>query len=176
MQSTSTRVRDSSRESVKIVFFEPVASRKLIIGQLTWFLFWVGVTVFGAVLRASPQGHGTHTQLGLPPCPSVTAFNRPCPGCGLTTSFTSTIHGDLAFAFKAHPLGTLLYVLFTVSALACGYGFLRKLKFNTESKRFNFWLAVVVGGFLVFGVFRFLTSAGYGNGDPFRPAAPVSAP
>ncbi|MEQ1822788.1 MAG: DUF2752 domain-containing protein [Fimbriimonadaceae bacterium] len=154
---------------MKFVHFEPVVSRRRISGQAIWFLFWLGVTLFGLMLKASPDGHGTHTQLGLPPCPSVLAFNRPCPGCGLTTSFTATMHGDFAFAFKAHPFGTLLYVLFSLSALACGYGFLKGLKFNTESKKFNLWLGVVVGLFLAFGIARFALSPGYGNGDPYHP-------
>lgn len=154
---------------MKFAFFEPAQSRRRISGQAIWVLLWLGVTLVGLVLRPSPAGHGTHTQLGLAQCPSVFAFNRPCPGCGLTTSFTATLHGNLPLAFKAHPFGMLLYVLFTISAVACGYGYLKKLRLNTESKKFNFYLAIFVGGFLVFGVVRFVMSPGYGDRDSFRP-------
>src|SRR5438270_12571671 len=93
-----------------MALYESAEPRKRLSGQLMFFGVWLAITGFGAYLHPDPSGHGTHTQLGLPPCPSVLLFNRPCPGCGLTTSFTAFIHGDLASAFHAHPLGPLLYV------------------------------------------------------------------
>jgi hypothetical protein len=41
--------------------------------------------------------------------PVICAFRRatglPCPGCGLTRSWSLTAHGDLAGAFTRHPFG-----------------------------------------------------------------------
>jgi hypothetical protein len=54
---------------------------------------------------------------GLPnhPLPPACAFRRltgyPCPGCGMTRSFVSTAHGEIAAAFGYHPLGPILFLL-----------------------------------------------------------------
>ena len=98
--------------------FEPVTVLRSIAGQLVYFGCWVSVTVIGLILRPSADGHGTHQQLGLPPCPCVLIFNRPCPGCGLTTSFTALLHGRFRDAFRAHWFGPFLYLIFTATAIA----------------------------------------------------------
>lgn len=98
-------------------FSEPSRSRRDMAGNLTISLGWVFVTVVGLFLRPDAHGHGTHQRLGMPPCPSVLLFDRPCPGCGLTTSWTALLHGDLALAFRAHALGPFFYVAYTVFAL-----------------------------------------------------------
>ncbi|RMD64605.1 MAG: DUF2752 domain-containing protein [Planctomycetota bacterium] len=59
----------------------------------------------GAALTPSPAGHGTHTQLGLPPCSWALALGRPCPTCGMTTAVSLAAHGDLASALHAQPMG-----------------------------------------------------------------------
>jgi hypothetical protein len=135
-------------------------------GQLVWFALWAGVTGFGIYLHPSPLGHGTHTQLGLPSCPSVIFFGRPCPGCGLTTSFTATIHGHFREAFSAHPMGPLLYALFTATALLSMYAWIRTERVETSSKPFNWSLSALVLVFLVFGAYRFAVSPHYGDNDP----------
>lgn len=61
-------------------------------------------------LSPSAEGHGTHTQLGLPSCGWVIATGRPCATCGMTTSFAYASRGDLAGAFAAQPFGALLAV------------------------------------------------------------------
>ena len=75
-----------------MVRFRDGVPRNKLSGQLVWFLAWVGITGFGLFLTASRELHGTHQQLGLPPCPSVAFFDRPCFGCGMTTSITSLLH------------------------------------------------------------------------------------
>ena len=40
----------------------------------------------------------------------------PCPGCGLTRAADRLVHGELALAFDAHPLGTVAYLLFALAA------------------------------------------------------------
>lgn len=148
-----------------MIEFIPVESRKPLIGQLIWFVFWLGVTLVGMYLTASPRGHGTHTQLGLSPCASASLLNRPCPGCGLTTSFTATIHGQFAQAFQAHLFGPILYGLFTVTALVCGYTYLRKIKFVTDTKGFNWSLGILVAVFVIFGAIRFVVMDDYNTRD-----------
>lgn len=125
--------------------------------QFGWVVAWIGVTGVGAFLRPSPTGHGTHEQLGLPACPSALFFDRPCPGCGLTTSWTATIHGRFAEAIHAHPLGPLMYAMFTVFAAFAAVGCYRGKIVATERPSFNRSLAAFVFVFAAFGVWRFAT-------------------
>lgn len=145
-----------------MIRFERVDSRKSLSGQLVWFVFWLGVTLVGFYLTPSPAGHGTHTQLGLAPCASASTLGRPCPGCGLTTSFTATVHGQLLTAFKANAFGPFLYILFTLSALTCGITYARKIRFVTDTRGFNWALGILVGAFLLYGGLRFLLVTDYG--------------
>jgi hypothetical protein len=137
--------------------------RKAVVNQAIWFGSWVVVTTIGAVLSPDKSGHGTHQELGLPPCPSVLLFDRPCPGCGLTTSWTALIHGHIAEAFHAHPLGPPMYLLYTLSALMCMYGFLRGARFNTDTKGFNRATAVGVTVFVLFGIIRMALTPHFGT-------------
>jgi Protein of unknown function (DUF2752) len=50
----------------------------------------------------------THTQLGLPPCSSMQMFGKPCPACGMTTSFALLTHGDVVNSMRANWVGTLM--------------------------------------------------------------------
>jgi len=126
-----------------------------------YFLVWLVITVIGACLHASPTGHGTHEELGLPACPSVLLFNRPCPGCGLTTSWTALIHGNFGFAFQAHPLGPFLYLFFTATALLAFRGWLTKRRLLVDTPQFN--RAVMIGAivFLCFGLVRMAVTPNY---------------
>ncbi len=50
----------------------------------------------------------THRQLGLPPCTFYEYTGLPCPSCGMTTSFSLLMHGDVANSLHANAVGTLL--------------------------------------------------------------------
>ncbi len=56
----------------------------------------------------TPRRMGTHRQLGMPPCNFVTLFGKPCPSCGMTTSFALLVRGDLRGSLQANWVGTLL--------------------------------------------------------------------
>jgi hypothetical protein len=136
--------------------------RRFELSQWLWFGTWIVVTVIAWRLKPDHVGHGTHQQLGLPPCPSVIFFGRPCPACGLTTSWTATVHGDLPMAFQAHALGTILYVSFTISAFMAGWGALRHIRVGTDTPLFNRVTVIIAIVFFVYGVGRFaLTKEGY---------------
>lgn len=64
----------------------------------------------------------THRQMGLPPCTFKTVSGGfPCPSCGMTTSFSLLMHGDVVNSLRANAVGTLLAVfglLFIPWALA----------------------------------------------------------
>lgn len=57
-----------------------------------------------------PYSMATHTQLGMPPCNMVVLYGKPCPSCGMTTSFSLLVHGDVANSLKANWVGTLIAV------------------------------------------------------------------
>ena len=79
----------------------------------------LAVLVMAACLRPSPAGHGTHTQLRMPPCSFLARTGLPCPTCGMTTSVTAMAHGRFRAAFRAHPFGV---VLFCALVAAVGIG------------------------------------------------------
>jgi hypothetical protein len=141
-----------------MVRFRSGVPRARLRGQLVWFVAWLAVTLFAAILRPSADLHGTHQQLGLPACPSVALFDRPCFGCGMTTSFTSVVHGDFATAWKAHPFGPFFYLLFTASAFLCLWGWRKGLYLDTDGKAFYRATIALTVAFVAFGVFRFSTS------------------
>ena len=135
--------------------FEPSNKREAS-SQLIWFLVWLGVTSVALYLTPNASGHGTHQQLGMPPCPSVLMFSRPCPGCGLTTSWTAFVHGQFGMAFKAHPLGPIFYMLFSAGALVGFYGWLKDLRFRADAAWANRGVTAFVVIFLGFGFLRML--------------------
>ncbi len=50
---------------------------------------------------------GTHQQLGMPPCTFLLLTKTPCPSCGLTTSMSLLVHGDIGNSLRANFVGTL---------------------------------------------------------------------
>jgi hypothetical protein len=142
-------------------FLEPCDNKRVLAAQLIVTGLWLAVTGFGIYLSPNPHGHGTHQQLGLPPCPSVLLFDKPCPGCGLTTSWTATIHGYVTDAFKAHPLGPILYIIFTAFALLNLWAFFKRYRVDTSGRK---WMSGIVTGaviFFGFGIARFVMTKQY---------------
>jgi hypothetical protein len=76
------------------------------VGLVLVFVFALQVKPYDASGR--PLTMQTHEQLGLPPCRFYELFDRPCPSCGLTTSFSLLMHGDLTGSLNANAVGTLL--------------------------------------------------------------------
>jgi hypothetical protein len=130
-------------------------NRKYLLGQVMWFGSWLFITAVGLALNPDASGHGTHQRLGLPPCPSVLMFDRPCPGCGLTTSWSALLHGNLPLSLAAHALGPLMYALFTLSALFCAYGLVRSMRFDSDTRWVNLTAKTFAAVFIIFGVVRF---------------------
>lgn len=78
----------------------------------------LAILVVATRLDPAGAGHGTHTQLGLPPCGWAEAFGRPCMTCGMTTAFAHAADGDLLNSARAQPFGFLLAVM----TAALGWG------------------------------------------------------
>lgn len=155
------------------MLFEPARSRAALAGHLTWFAAWAIATTAGLLLTPSVHGHGTHQQLGLPPCPSVLLAGRLCPGCGLTTSISALLHLRLSEAFAANPFGPALYAIWTATAFACLWGFVSLRRFRTETRALGVSLGLFVGAFLLFGIYRFLNTkvAPHAETSVWAPAA-----
>ncbi len=73
------------------------------------------MTIFGIALWLNPYDEDgnprrmeTHRQLGLPPCTFYALTKLPCPSCGMTTSFSLLVRGDLINSLQANAVGTLL--------------------------------------------------------------------
>lgn len=76
----------------------------------------MAILIVGSRVEPSRQGHGSHVQLGMPPCGWVVAFDRPCPTCGMTTAVAHATRGDLLSAFVTQPAGLAV-------AIACALTF-----------------------------------------------------
>ncbi len=77
---------------------------------------WVTVFVIAACLNpyfddGSARRMETHMQMGLPQCTFKEVTNLPCPSCGMTTSFSLLIHGDVWNSLRANFAGTALATL-----------------------------------------------------------------
>jgi len=72
----------------------------------------IGLAVFAAAFALNPydenglaRSHGTHHQLGLPPCFFRISTGIGCPSCGMTTSISLLMHGDFLSAWRANAAG-----------------------------------------------------------------------
>lgn len=61
-------------------------------------------------LTPNPKGIGTHQQLGFSQCTFIEWFNVPCPSCGMTTSWSHLMNGQIIQSFRANPGGALLAI------------------------------------------------------------------
>lgn len=97
--------------------------------QIMWAVFFLGpiaVVITAMILTPNNHGHGTHTQLGLPPCGFLVATGYPCPGCGLTTAFSYMARLDFIGAFSANPFGILLFLTTVAMVPVAAVGFWRR--------------------------------------------------
>lgn len=121
--------------------------------ELLCFVALATVLALSFALAPSPQGFGTHTQLGLPPCPTMALFHVRCPACGLTTSFAACTHGQWMMAWRAHPAGPLLWLAtFGAAAYFGCQAFTRR--------RFLAPFSSTASSNILFRVFIFATSLG----------------
>lgn len=87
-------------------------------GQAVLLVVALGGIALGMALVPSPEGHGTHGQLGLPPCGMMVTTGRPCPTCGVTTAYVLAAHGRFVRALVTQPFGLACFVLTVAAAVA----------------------------------------------------------
>lgn len=80
--------------------------RRVALALLAAILLTLLVTA--RMLTPDVHGRGTHEQLGLPPCAFSVLFHRPCPACGMTTSWAWLLRGNVRKALAANAGGALL--------------------------------------------------------------------
>ncbi|HZL35564.1 MAG TPA: DUF2752 domain-containing protein [Tepidisphaeraceae bacterium] len=71
----------------------------------------LAVLIVAASLIPSPDGLGTHREMGLYECQFLARTGIPCPGCGMTTSFSWFVRGNVAASFYVQPMGCILAAL-----------------------------------------------------------------
>lgn len=70
-------------------------------------------------LQPRASGYGTHEQLHLPACGTLATTGWPCPSCGLTTSVSQSVRGNVVAAWHANPFGIALTAV-AVTLVALG--------------------------------------------------------
>jgi hypothetical protein len=88
----------------------------------------VGLVVLllvAAWLKPSPTGIGTHRQLGLPPCTAVLLWGKPCPACGMTTSWAWFMRGRWGASLQANPGGFFLAISSLIGVVFCSRAAIR---------------------------------------------------
>ncbi|MBC8106881.1 MAG: DUF2752 domain-containing protein [Anaerolineae bacterium] len=72
-------------------------------------------------LHPSPTGMATHTAMGFEECQFLKRTRLPCPSCGMTTSFSWFVRGNVPASFYVQPMGFVLAVLTAATAWAAWY-------------------------------------------------------
>ena len=85
--------------------------RLLLIG---WSLFLIAG--FGVAIQTNPdpRGFGTHQRFGFAPCVIRNQLSIPCPSCGMTTSFSHFVRGQIRQSAKANTAGLVLALVCVV--------------------------------------------------------------
>ena len=95
----------------RIYAISPVVQRLTLLHRaaaLAVTMTCLAVLVTAVIIRPNPAGVESHRQLGLAECQFLRASGIPCPSCGMTTSFTWFVRGNLVASLWVQPMGTLL--------------------------------------------------------------------
>jgi hypothetical protein len=104
-------------------------------------------------LTPSPDGFGTHRQLGLGACTMLQLTGWPCPMCGMTTTFTLFAHLRPIDALLNQPFGLILFPVTLALAvlgamdLILGRGALRGA-LKLVQRRERTWAGVLLFGMI----------------------------
>lgn len=82
--------------------------RLLLVG---WSLFLIAGFTVAIQIKPDPRGFGTHQRLGFAPCVIRNQFSIPCPSCGMTTSFSHFVRGQIRQSAQANTSGLVLAMI-----------------------------------------------------------------
>lgn len=96
-------------EPVPAIFAPPAKPLRMSLYARAIALAIAGCCVFviyqAVTLTPSPEGYGTHRELGFQPCTMMDVTGIPCPTCGMTTSFAWFFRGNLLASLWVQPAG-----------------------------------------------------------------------
>jgi hypothetical protein len=96
-----------------------------------------------------PLTMATHTQLGMPPCNFVVMMGKPCPACGMTTSFALLVRGDVLASLRANWVGTTIAVVWALTLVWAAASGIRGKPLFVRPGRGEFVFTAIVGVVLV---------------------------
>jgi hypothetical protein len=98
--------RRKKRKPAKLYWVYRLLLAIMVIGLLAIFTAAAWIRPYDE--DGTPRTMATHTQLGLDACNMVVMTGKPCPACGMTTSFSLLVHGDVLASMNANWVGTIL--------------------------------------------------------------------
>lgn len=109
----------------------------------------LAVLAIAVWLTPACDGEGTHQQLGLPQCSSLSHYGWPCPTCGMTTAFAAMAHGKFRAAVQAQAFGAVLFVM---TGLFAGVGMAELISGRDMVRKLRpglWWLWLILAGTLI---------------------------
>ena len=119
VDTLSDRVNGTIDQIGRWVDRQPPLSLNRGVGAVIGVPAW-SVLGIASWLTPSPNGYGTHLQLGLGECTMLHLTGFPCPMCGMTTTFTLFAHLRPIDAFLNQPFGVVLFSC-TLAGAAIGF-------------------------------------------------------
>ena len=98
------------------LIYSNIGARRDLTGGQRLVAFGIAIACLAMLVTAtrlspSPEGHGTHTQIGLQNCAFFTNTGLPCPSCGMTTSWSWFVRGNVVASLYVQPMGTILAII-----------------------------------------------------------------
>ncbi|WP_339732968.1 DUF2752 domain-containing protein [uncultured Gimesia sp.] len=84
---------------------------KLQLLLIGWSLFLIAGFTIAIQTKPDPRGFGTHQRLGFAPCVIRNQLSIPCPSCGMTTSFSHFVRGQIRQSAEANTAGLVLAIV-----------------------------------------------------------------
>lgn len=128
----------------------------LAIGAMLVGVFGIAVYLNPYNADGSPRNMATHTRLGLPPCNFVEMTGKPCPSCGMTTSFALLVRGDVGASLNANWVGTTIAVVWAALLVWSFASAIGNRLFLIPPGRGELIITVIVGGVLVLMIGRWI--------------------
>ncbi len=134
------------------IVFTPASGK-----DLYSFLFNRGAA-FGALVLVMLTAALPSQGAGIQICFFRYLTGLPCPGCGLTRSFSCILHGDFARGYEYHPFGFVLLPIFLLAAFTLFLPSSRRSQLEdfmrSRQSRLRLVYLTFIYGFIAFGVIR----------------------